>query len=55
MSKFRKLLRSIRWGFFNKPISLEMPHRVTVWFPLLIELHVRSVGKNYKTELLNKL
>ena len=39
----------------DKLTSLEMPRRVSVWFPLLIELPVWSVGKKYKTKLPSKL
>ena len=44
-----------QWGLFCKPTLLETPRRVTMWFPLLIELCVRFVGKNYKTELPSEL
>ena len=45
-------LRSIQWGFFCRLTLLEMPCQVTMWFALLTELSVRSVGKNYNTEFL---
>lgn len=45
-------LRSIQWGFFCRLTLLEMACQVTMWFALLTELFVRSVGKNYNTEFL---